>query len=216
MESNVMGQTAANQQAMLQTANQNFMQQSAANPNWMSQLGENVMMQSANQSMQPMSNVPMMQSMGNAPMMQSTANAPMLQQMANAPMMQSKANTQMMHSKANMPMMQSMSNVPMMQSAENPPIQPMKSAGEVKDWCEKYKHRYVLAQTHDGQCYDGFIEHIDDEVVCLAVPCCSSPWDNRAFMPFGGPFGFPRRRFIRRVFPLTALVGLSLLPFLFF
>ncbi|QHW34941.1 hypothetical protein GZH47_05990 [Paenibacillus rhizovicinus] len=78
-------------------------------------------------------------------------------------------------------------------------------------------HRYVLAHTHDGYCCDGFVEYIDDEVVCLAVPHCGST--DRAFFP--GPFYpqlypypfFPRGRFYRQVFPLTALLGLSLLPF---
>ncbi|SFI61671.1 hypothetical protein SAMN02799624_01656 [Paenibacillus sp. UNC496MF] len=88
---------------------------------------------------------------------------------------------------------------------------------EMKHWCHEHMHRYVLAHTHDGWCCDGFIEHIDDEVVCLAVPHCGGM--DRAFVP--GPFFpplypypfFPRRRFYRQVFPLAALVGLSLLPF---
>ncbi|QHT63852.1 hypothetical protein GXP70_10270 [Paenibacillus lycopersici] len=78
-------------------------------------------------------------------------------------------------------------------------------------------HRYVLAHTRDGWCCDGFVEYIDDEVVCLAVPHCGS--GDRAFFP--GPFYpqlypypfFPRNRFYRQVFPLAALLGLSLLPF---
>ncbi|MGM0880651.1 MAG: hypothetical protein ACQEXQ_06355 [Bacillota bacterium] len=100
---------------------------------------------------------------------------------------------------------------------------------QMKQWCEQHMHRYVLAQTHDGWCCDGFIEHMDDEVVCLAVPCGMNERDERAFLPYppyGYPYGyppygypiypypyFPRRRFIRRVFPLAALLALSLLPF---
>ena len=216
MEPNAMSQ-AVNQQAMPQAANQSLMQQAGVNSHWMNQLGGNAMMQSSNPPMmsQAASNMPMMtQAASNMPMMtQAASNMPMMTQAAaNMPMMTQTA--------ANAPLMQSMANAApfMMQTAETPPIQPMKSAGEAKGWCEKHKYRYVLAQTHDGQCFDGFIEHIDDEVVCLAVPCCNSPWDNRGFVPFGGPFfgPFPRRRFVRRVFPLTALVGLTLLPFLFF
>lgn len=51
--------------------------------------------------------------------------------------------------------------------------QTMADKEQMKQWCEHHKHRYVLAQTHDGWCADGFIEHIDDEVVCIAVPCGS-------------------------------------------
>lgn len=94
---------------------------------------------------------------------------------------------------------------------------------DMKKWCEKHMHRYVLAQTHDGMCCDGFIEYMDDEVVCLAVPCGMHEGDARAFIPQFGypPFGYPlypypyypRRRFIRQVFPLYTLLALSLLPF---
>lgn len=88
---------------------------------------------------------------------------------------------------------------------------------EKKQWCEQNMHRYVLAQTHDGWCCDGFIEHVDNETVSLAVPYGSNEWDNRAFLPYGGPLYpypyFPRRRFYRRTFPLAALLALSLLPF---
>lgn len=88
---------------------------------------------------------------------------------------------------------------------------------DMKHWCHAHMHRYVLAHTHDGWCCDGFIEHIDDEVVCIAVPYSGGA--DRAFFP--GPFYpplypypyFPRRRFYRQVFPLAALLGLSLLPF---
>ncbi|NBD22864.1 hypothetical protein GT019_03155 [Paenibacillus sp. T1] len=87
----------------------------------------------------------------------------------------------------------------------------------MKHWCHAHMHRYVLVHTHDGWCCDGFIEHIDDEVVCIAVPQFGGA--DRAFFP--GPFYpplypypyFPRRRFYRQVFPLAALLGLSLLPF---
>ncbi|MDQ6421122.1 hypothetical protein RB620_16970 [Paenibacillus sp. LHD-117] len=91
-----------------------------------------------------------------------------------------------------------------------------------KGICEQHMHRYVLLQTHDGSCVDGIVEHVDDECVCIAVPYCPGEWD-RAFLPFGGyggyggygyPF-FPRRRFHRRVFPLAALLALSLLPYYF-
>lgn len=87
-----------------------------------------------------------------------------------------------------------------------------------KEHCAKHMHRYVLIQTNDGMCCDGIVEHVDDEMVCIAVPYCPGDWDGRAFTPFGGPFGgpfYPRRRFYRRTFPLGSLLALSLLPFYF-
>lgn len=96
---------------------------------------------------------------------------------------------------------------------------------EMKHWCKQHLHRYVLARTYNGWCIDGIIEHMDDQFVCLAVPCGVVYVDSRGFSPFGGPFGgpigapfypypyYPRRRFVRQTLPLAALVGLSLLPF---
>jgi hypothetical protein len=96
---------------------------------------------------------------------------------------------------------------------------------EMKYWCKQHMHRYVLARTYNGWCVDGIIEHMDDQFVCLAVPCGVVYVDSRGFLPFGGPFGgpigapfhpypyYPRRRFIRQTLPLAALIGLSLLPY---
>ncbi|MNZ69572.1 hypothetical protein D3C78_878760 [compost metagenome] len=84
-----------------------------------------------------------------------------------------------------------------------------------KQWCQNHMYRYVLAHTHDGWCCDGFIEYIDDEVVCLAVPYGTGEWEDRAFLPYP-PYPYPyypRRRFIRQIFPIAALLGLTLLPF---
>lgn len=89
---------------------------------------------------------------------------------------------------------------------------------DMKKKCHEHMHRYVLVQTHDGWCCDGIVEHIDDEYVCLAVPCGGNV-EQRAFFPqppffpiYPYPF-FPRRRFVRQVFPLSTLQTLSLLPF---
>lgn len=91
---------------------------------------------------------------------------------------------------------------------------------QLKQWCETNKHRYVLAHTHDGWCCDGFIEHMDDDGLSIAVPCGSNEWDNRALLPYP-PLGYPiypyphypRGRFIRQVFPVAALAGVALLPY---
>lgn len=90
-----------------------------------------------------------------------------------------------------------------------------KQARQHKEWCEQHKYRYVLARTRSGLCTDGFIEHIDDQVLCLAVPY--GLYENRAFFPYYPtlyPYPYyPRRRFYRQVFPLAGLLALSLLPF---
>ena len=39
-----------------------------------------------------------------------------------------------------------------------------------KALCLSHMHRYVEVQAADGYCYDGIIEHVDDQWVCLAVP----------------------------------------------
>ncbi|MFF2481975.1 hypothetical protein [Paenibacillus sp. NPDC058071] len=98
--------------------------------------------------------------------------------------------------------------------------QPLTAAEQMKDTCNGHMHRYVLAQTHDGWCIDGIVEHVDDEYVCLAVPCNAYGWEARGFLPYP-PFGpglfpypfYPRRRFYRQVFPLGGLLALSPLPY---
>ncbi|BFH61419.1 hypothetical protein [Paenibacillus azoreducens] len=112
-----------------------------------------------------------------------------------------------------------------------------------KEVCKKHIYRYVRVTMVDGSSHDGFIEHVDEENVYLAVPvgheniphhhhghvspyhyggwdpCFRFPApDSRAFFPyygFGYPFfGYPYgRRFNRLVLPLAGLTALSLLPF---
>jgi hypothetical protein len=96
---------------------------------------------------------------------------------------------------------------------------PMKKIS--KALCLSHMYRYVEVQAVDGYCYDGIVEHVDDEWICLAVPGSVEPL--RAFFPtFGGPFGggfggpffpFRPRRFNRLVLPLAGLAAISLLPF---
>lgn len=87
------------------------------------------------------------------------------------------------------------------------------AATSKKEMCQQHMHRYVLVQMADGTCFDGIVEYVDDEVLCIAVPFGQGEGDARAFFPFGG--FFPRRRFFRRTFPLGALLALSLLPYYF-
>ncbi|MGG1311849.1 MULTISPECIES: hypothetical protein [Cohnella] len=92
---------------------------------------------------------------------------------------------------------------------------------ELRILCEKHMHRYVELRTANGMCYDGIVEYVDDETVCLAVPGAIDGY--RAFFPspFFGPGPFPPspffpfrpRRFSRLALPLAGLIALSLLPY---
>jgi len=84
--------------------------------------------------------------------------------------------------------------------------------------CMKCMNQYVGIQTNDGMQHDGFIAHVDDEYVTLAIPSSEMihgmPMQQQAYRQFGFfPGFFPRRRFFQRRFPLAALTGLFLLPF---
>ena len=87
-----------------------------------------------------------------------------------------------------------------------------------KSQCESHMHRYVDVRTVDGCCYDGIVEHVDEEWICLAVPGVAE--DLRGFFPqpplyppYGPFFPYRPRRFNRLVLPLAALTALSLLPY---
>ncbi|MFC5532119.1 hypothetical protein [Cohnella yongneupensis] len=84
-----------------------------------------------------------------------------------------------------------------------------------KALCLSHMHRYVEVQAADGYCYDGIVEHVDDQWLCLAVPGAVDPM--RGFFPpppFYPPYApFRPRRFERLALPLAGLVALSLLPY---
>jgi hypothetical protein len=99
------------------------------------------------------------------------------------------------------------------------------------DKCKSHMNKYVLAETTDGQKFDGIIVDVDAEQVILAVPITGEEMmygydgmmmDSRVYgYPYGfnpgfgfyPPFyGFPRRRFRRLALPLAALTAISLLP----
>ncbi|WP_372662888.1 hypothetical protein [Cohnella sp.] len=87
-----------------------------------------------------------------------------------------------------------------------------------KGHCESHMHRYVEIQSVDGFCYDGIVEHVDEEWICIAVP---GPVDEmRGFFPYpplypsyGPYYPYRPRRFNRLILPLASLIALSLLPY---
>ncbi|MFZ3577903.1 hypothetical protein [Virgibacillus sp. DJP39] len=105
----------------------------------------------------------------------------------------------------------------------------------IYDLCRQHMHAYVLAETNDGQKFDGIITGIDNENVYFAVPIDPNDpemqMNNNSYREerygFGGyggyGYGYPGygygygygygrpRRFNRLVLPLAALVALSTL-----
>lgn len=93
-------------------------------------------------------------------------------------------------------------------------VQPAATQAPSKSVCQAHMHRYVEVQAADGYCYDGIVEHVDDQWLCLAVPGAADPMRGFFPPPFFSPFSpFRPRRFNRLVLPLAGLVGLSLLPY---
>ncbi|GAK39632.1 hypothetical protein PUW24_01070 [Paenibacillus urinalis] len=103
-----------------------------------------------------------------------------------------------------------------------------------KKMCSDHLYRYVSVWMEDGTVHDGIVESVDEENVYLAVPmtcdtyqqapahgmhaycgCMPSPCgDYRGFFPYGGGYGYGRRRrFNRLILPLFALTAISLLPY---
>jgi hypothetical protein len=87
-----------------------------------------------------------------------------------------------------------------------------------KSECQSHMHRYVEIQGVDGHCYDGIVEHVDDEWICLAVPGAvdhmrgffpPSPF----YHPYGSFYPYRPRRFERLALPLAGVTALSLLPY---
>jgi len=61
---------------------------------------------------------------------------------------------------------------------------------EWKDWCGRHLNRYVLATTKEGLCSDGFLEHVDEQNVYLAVPDDRTEADSRSLLgPLTGGAG---------------------------
>ncbi len=93
-------------------------------------------------------------------------------------------------------------------------MMPQPTAKKVtKQMCHSHMHRYVEVQAVDGCCYDGIVEHVDDEWLCLAVPGSVEPM--RGFFPFYPPFGggfypYRPRRFNRLILPLAGVYLIAL------
>ncbi|GKU79723.1 hypothetical protein [Paenibacillus sp. L3-i20] len=95
-----------------------------------------------------------------------------------------------------------------------------------KKHCEQHMHRYVMVQTIDGVCCDGIVEHVDEDMVYIAVPYCPNEYGRNDYgnRPFHGGHGFGHgfgggfypRRFFRRGFPFGSLLALSLLPYYYY
>ncbi|WP_042199391.1 hypothetical protein [Paenibacillus camerounensis] len=79
-------------------------------------------------------------------------------------------------------------------------------------------NKYVGMTTNDGQTHDGFIAHVDQDYVTLAIPSNEMmngmPANAATYRQFGYYPGFyPRRRFYPRRIPFGAITALYLLPF---
>ncbi|MFF2014942.1 MULTISPECIES: phosphatidylinositol kinase [Paenibacillus] len=82
-------------------------------------------------------------------------------------------------------------------------------------------NKYVGIVTTDGQSHDGFIAHVDQDYITLAIPtgeimnqANGMPAQGSTYRQFGfRPGFFPRRRFIHRRIPFFGIRDLFLLPF---
>lgn len=87
--------------------------------------------------------------------------------------------------------------------------------------CWNSMNKYVGIVTTDGQTFDGFIAHVDQNYVTLAIPSNEMvdrlngmPAQESSFRQFGFyPGFFPRRRFFQRRFPFFGINDIFLLPF---
>jgi hypothetical protein len=82
-------------------------------------------------------------------------------------------------------------------------------------------NKYVGIVMTNGQSIDGFIAHVDQNYVTLAIPSNEmvdrlngNPTEESTFRQFGfRPGFFPRRRFYQRRIPFYGVSDLFLLPF---
>ncbi|WP_083858744.1 phosphatidylinositol kinase [Paenibacillus sp. OSY-SE] len=82
-------------------------------------------------------------------------------------------------------------------------------------------NKYVGIRTNDGHSHDGFIAHVDQNYVTLAIPTDEMierldglPAQESTYRQFGfHPGFFPRRRFFHHRIPFFGIRDLFLLPF---
>jgi hypothetical protein len=128
---------------------------------------------------------------------------------------------------ANGPVIQPIGQPNVMPAGKAQPIEEKGKSSEPmsKSLCESYMYRYVEVEGADGQRYDGIVEQVDDEWLCLAVPGSVEPtrgfypspgyphYPHYPYAPYGGYYPYRPRRFNRLVLPLVGLTAISLLPF---
>ena len=84
----------------------------------------------------------------------------------------------------------------------------------LREECKRLMNFHTILTMSDGSMLDGIIIAVDDDRITVLVgedvieQECDQPWQQRQF---GRPRRF--RRFRRRVFPLAALIALSLLQY---
>lgn len=85
------------------------------------------------------------------------------------------------------------------------------------DHCKQLMHHHVLFNTTDGESFDGIILAVDTTNITVLVGenVMEDEMNDRQYGGYG--YGHPPRRRYRRyrprVFPLTGLLALSLLPY---
>ncbi|MNJ60323.1 hypothetical protein D3C77_560450 [compost metagenome] len=97
------------------------------------------------------------------------------------------------------------------------------NANDYKQISWSCMNKYVGITTTDGQSHDGFVAHVDQDYVTLAVPSnemvnrlSGMPTDESTYRQFGFfPGFFPRRRFFHRRIPFFGIRDFFLLPFFF-
>lgn len=90
----------------------------------------------------------------------------------------------------------------MFQSYPNQVTQAAPMGGDIKTLCQRYMNYHVIAQTKDGQRFEGIIDGMDDTGVTMLVPEDVDDEGRENDNSSRQPYGRRRfRRFHRRHFP---------------
>lgn len=102
----------------------------------------------------------------------------------------------------------------MFPSYPNQVTQAAPMSGDIKTLCQRYMNYHVIAQTRDGQRFEGIIDGMDDTGVTMLVPEDIDDEgrenDNSNRQPYGGR---RFRRFHRRHFPFYQFLFPFFIPF---